>query len=415
MQQYSKKYYQLDTIISTYPKTFIGCRTKKDFVKKHKLEYKTDYKFFRFDNKIKKFIQSDGKSRKFDKIFIRIKSFHDKFDNSEYIIDNENDYLDVPDFIELEEHEKFKDEDNNNLNIEVRGKRNVFSCFFRVKDISNAFGIPNLRITLVNEHSGYEINVHYVYFYDVTKDDGVKIKKLYLTYLGVLRVLFVSKTKISQHFISWATHTLFTAQFGTTKSRIELAAEIIHSNVDEIKSVISKSSMPISCVYYFTLGTVKDLRESFNIPEKYHDDMILSKYGMTKNLNKRTQQHHRTYSKFKGVNLSLAYFSIIDPEYISEAENCLSITCNLSKNKLEKHKELVILEPEDIKEIKKLFNNINSIYCIRHSNLSALIKDEQHKFNMLELKMENQLLKKENEILKLKNEIELLKLKNGVN
>ena len=58
---------------------------------------------------------------------------------------NDYKYPPVPEILELNDNEKFKDEYDNILDIEVRGERNVNHCYFRVKDISKCFEMPNLQ------------------------------------------------------------------------------------------------------------------------------------------------------------------------------------------------------------------------------------------------------------------------------
>ena len=51
-------------------------------------------------------------------------------------------------------------------------------------------------------------------------------RELYLTYTGLLRVLFASHSKTASKFINWAAKTLFTAQMGTENQRNKLVADI---------------------------------------------------------------------------------------------------------------------------------------------------------------------------------------------
>ena len=50
----------------------------------------------------------------------------------------------TPDIIELDDDEKFRDDEGNVLEIETRGERTYDGIHFRVKDVSSGFGIENL-------------------------------------------------------------------------------------------------------------------------------------------------------------------------------------------------------------------------------------------------------------------------------
>lgn len=402
-------FYSVDNIIKEFPKTFVGCRTKKDFVKRHGFEHMIDFGYFRKDSN-GKWIMSNGSSRKFDKIFILVKSFDKKFKGS-HLLDN-SDIIEAPDILELEKNEMFRDDDGNIVEIEVRGVRKSNACYFKVKDVAKGFEIFNLQDTIIDSRTCYTEHDHYVYFYD---SGGSRNKQLYLTYTGLMRVLFASTTKIADSFLKWATDTLFTAHLGTKTDKVKLASKITGASVDEVNSVVSKSASPIACVYLFSLGTVKDLSESLNIPESFSDTMIVAKYGKTKNIVQRTKDHKSDYGKLKGSCIKLKCFGIIDPEYISEAEARLSNLFRIAKNKLkhDKYIELIIIDEKDVDDIRKEYSDITNHYCIKNANISSMIKDEQHLNEILQERLDYQkkLHDQEIELIKERHKNEILELK----
>ena len=64
-------------------------------------------------------------------------------------------------------------------------------------------------------------------------------KELFLTYEGLLRVLFVSRSGVAHKFTSWATEKLFTIQMGTQKQKRTLASNIL--GVDAAQNVLISS------------------------------------------------------------------------------------------------------------------------------------------------------------------------------
>ena len=113
--------------------------------------------------------------------------------------------------MELEDEEKFHDTDGNILEIETRGERDVDKIFFRVRDVMKRFDMPKLTDTLTRtriDFDGYEPGLHYKHFtrpvpdgVGKSKDTTKKpVKALFLTYTGLLRVLFVSRNKNAEKF-----------------------------------------------------------------------------------------------------------------------------------------------------------------------------------------------------------------------
>jgi len=58
-----------------------------------------------------------------------------------------------------------------------------------------------------------------------------------------------------------------------------------------------------------------------SIDSKYNDEDIVCKYGFTKDLARRTNEHIDTYGKIDNCELKLKYHSYIDPQYISKGES----------------------------------------------------------------------------------------------
>lgn len=119
----------------------------------------------------------------------------------------------APPILELEEHDKFRDAEGNILDIEVRGERHYKKCFFLVQDVSKAFQLPNLRVVVSNETTSYIDGIDFIHFIrpDVTNNDNRTNKKmLFLTYEGLIKTLYVSRSSFARLFREWATEKLFT-------------------------------------------------------------------------------------------------------------------------------------------------------------------------------------------------------------
>ena len=314
-------------------------------------------------------------------------------------------YEEAPNVLYLEEHEKFKDINGNILDIEVRGERDSKKCYFKVKDVEKGFNMSNLSTTLQHIEYGYQKEIHYKFFTNVNKDSQQKnqVKKyLYLTYKGMLRVLFCSRSGNAEQFQDWATEKLFTLQMGTKEQKQILVSDVLGVTVDAVREVFKKSASTIPCVYLFALGTVKDLRKTMNIDMIYDDNMVIYKYGMTKDLVSRTQQHQADYGKIKGVSIRLKYYSFIDPQYISEGESYIRSFFNTLNMKLEydSRSELVIIRNEHMDLVKKQYSNISFLYAGHVKDLIQKVKD-------LEKDLELKDIYHKNDILQLQKDIEI--------
>ncbi len=111
----------------------------------------------------------------------------------------------APNIIILEDQQKFKDENCNVIEIETRGELSVDKIYFRVKDVSLGFQMENLQNILIKSNANYSDEIDYKYFNSNKEDSSSKTsktnKELYLTYQGMLRVLFISRNGKTTSFI----------------------------------------------------------------------------------------------------------------------------------------------------------------------------------------------------------------------
>lgn len=394
-----KTYYYADDLKKFNPHIFKGCQVAKSFATKHDLA-DDKYTYARL-NENDKWIKSDGSSKKFDKLFLRKRWFDEK-----YLSTNtpEEEVKDAPDIIKLEDNEKFFNNDGEIVEIEVRGKREFDGCFFKLEDIINGFDIPNLHSTITDKRGNYKIKSHYVYLFISGNSENKKIKKLFLTYTGIMRVLFGSNKNTGDKFLKWASQTLFTAQMGTDDQKTVLTSKLLKVHPDVIKSVFDKSVSSLPCIYLFSIGTVKDLRKSLKIPAEYDKEEIVYKWGTTIDIKRRTREHKNDFGKIEGTNPELVLFGFIDPQYMHEAETKIKDLfkgMDLALN-LNKYDELAIIPKNKFKLIKQQYDITTKAYIGHIREITEKIKDKDH---------EIELLKKDNEIALMKKDLEIANLK----
>ena len=413
-----RNYYLYGDLVKKYPSLRKGCRTRADFIEKHKLAA-NHYTYARMA-KDGSWHVSKGDSCRVDRFFLRVKHVDAHMITEEV---EEKEVIMRPEVVSLDESDCFQDDDGNLMQIEVVGKRTVTEAYFKLKDVAREFQLPNLAKTVTRvKESSYVEGEHYHWFTytaDVTKkSDGSQNKRdLYLTYRGIIRVAFTTRKHVVESFVRWATETLFIAQMGTAKQKRQLASKLTGLDLAAIKEMNHATSGCISCVYLFSLGTVADLRDVMSIPDSYPGSSTVYKYGRTCDLVKRARDHSKTYGKMDGVSLSLVYHGYIDPERASEAET--AIAHNMAATGLsfsyDTHceglgalqpstqtlaGELIIASDRQMKHVREQYDMITEL----HRGRVKHIVDELEK-----QKKENELAKKETELAK--KEIEILQLK----
>ena len=410
-----EEYISSDVLFEKAPVYCKVSRTGRDLIKKKKI---TDYIFAKLINKV--WCVSDGKSYKYDKIFIK-KSFYDtipEVKQDKVIVDDNNIPL-APDIIYLDDSEKFKDENGVCVDIETRGVRKVDSIYFKVKDVSISFKMDNLLTTIISSSSIYKEFKHYKYFNCKilqllqNKTNKNMKKELYLTYEGILRVLFASHSLNVEPFIKWATETLFVVQMGTPEQKTKHVSDILGCSAKVVKEVFNTDRNTLPCVYFFTLGFVKDLRTSMKIDNKHLDDSVVAKYGFTKDLSRRTSEHMTKYNKIENVNLKCKYYSYIDPQYISKAETDIKDFMSIFNTKFnfDKEDELVIIPKELMKMVDRQYELIGKSYMGHISELITKIKDLNHQLEILNINHQIELSKSNHQLEMLKKDLEIMKLK----
>lgn len=332
----------------------------------------------------------------------------------------------LPPKVYLEDDQKFTDGEST-YDITMRGEREMDKCYFRVKDIGSVFELKSLSNTVIHKKNSYERNIDYKYFINTKMSNRHKSKNkkfLYFTYNGLIKCLYISKSPQAKKFREWANKILFTYQFGNKEEKQCEVSKLLGVHAKAIKETFKASAKSIPCIYLFTLGTVKDLRKSMSIDDKYSDDYIICKYGYTANLEKRTGQHIRNFKKIKNVNLHLKYYSYIDPVNISKAEcNIKDYFEDINVDFLYKnYKELVILNPKKLNDtIKTQYENIQNMYVGHNKEIILKMERLENKLILQEQMYKNKLLQKDliiqkersnaelvlkdNEILKLKLEL----------
>jgi hypothetical protein len=361
-----------------------GCKTKIQFIKKNDIQ---DWIYGRQKQDIWKI--SDGSSCRYDRVFVNINHFDDM------VVDIDDDEIVAEDMLPtiiLTKREQFKDNDGNVHKVHVMGERTVNGCYFSVADVSVAFNMKKLSSTITHVNCEYKYGEHYRSYlsYGGTPARGERKKegkiKQYLTYDGLLKVLYSSRNSATKGFTKWATETLFTAHMGTNKQKCELVKnmDIPHSY---LLKMLKNSVSLISCIYLFKITV---------------DDKTAYKYGFTKDLKQRSERHKKSFGE-----ISLVMYGCIDPDYISKAETGLRKRLNEmdAHIKYKDFKEIVSLDASQLNIIRDTFKVLTDKYAGTMDSINKQMDALRVEHDKELLRKDNDLLKKDKDLLRKDNDL----------
>lgn len=416
-----KMFFNIKDLFEYNPEFFYGCTVKKRLIIKKKNIPETEYVYANFIAKTKEWNLSNESCKKaqllitkewVDKYYFKniaaadvttsvttsVAKTPDQQDDDQEVIEN------APPILELTDEEKFHDIDGNIVNIETRGEKERNKILFDVKDVMTAFDMPNLDIILRNVGNNYILNIHYKrYYIRSSKIESVRLtikKRLYLTYKGLLRVLFASNNRQVDKFQEWAEEILFTIKLGIKEAKEVLGTEILNINIENYRAVFGKYPQGFPCIYLLSLGKVEQLRETFGISEKINNDLTVYKYGFTCDIKRRLGEHNSDYGRLKNVVVELELFNYVDLKYTAEAEADVRDIFETYETVLDVsgRKELIALNTKQYERIKKE-------YMRTAREFAGATKELQEE--VMALKQEIQNIKNEMKIKELEHKLAL--------
>jgi hypothetical protein len=288
------------------------------------------------------------------------------FDNTDEIIEKDIDIDDTLDCKQNDETYFFRDIHEDDIisynefdNIRFVTGNKCKKTYARVSDIENIFKI---NIYDYKEYIGKEQK-----YIDV---DNADKKELFLTYEGLLRVMFVSRSSKTQAFTKWMVEKLFTIQLGTTEQKQELASDMIGISAKSLRQVLSTSTTDVPCIYVFSLGKCKTLRKIMKISKDVPDNYTIIKYGYTDDLAELTKEYIEKYESISEIKLELMNYTYIDPKYLSNAEKDIKEFFENSEIPIEYEQfiDLVAIDPLHVKHTSLQFKYMVVEYagCVKN-------------------------------------------------
>ena len=188
---------------------------------------------------------------------------------------------------------------------------------------------------------------------------GVYQASTYLTYNGLLKIIFASRSGIAYRFQDWAATIIYAAHLGTTEERVDVAADIVGINAQVVKDVLTTCITSMPCVHLFNVGKVTELRKHYDELKQYRKGFLF-KWGRTNDLKRRTGEHIKTYGNLLSSTLQLKYFSPVDNIYEAAAENEIRQYFQERAVRFGNHKELVILDKSQIAGARRFYEDVYS-------------------------------------------------------
>lgn len=232
-------------------------------------------------------------------------------------------YDELPDFIYISGCKKLMDDNNEPINIQMCGRLTYSEVWFKASDIVRMLPIKcTFQIFDDSALNLKDPQDFKTFKTSVTRPDEGQYWRYdkYLSYAGLVRVLYGTQQPIANKMVKWV-NELFVSCHNTQEP--EVPAEILGISIKTLHEFSKTSVQPISCIYLLALGKVKNLREAFGINDMFRDDDVVYKYGMTKNLRRRVEQHDSILESISGVQVALKHHVHIDPLYLSAAESSI--------------------------------------------------------------------------------------------
>ncbi|KAJ3153294.1 hypothetical protein HDU89_000925 [Geranomyces variabilis] len=161
-------------------------------------------------------------------------------------------------------------------------------------------------------------------YLSVRQDD---VRTLYVSFAGVVRLLYRSNKTLARRFTDWATEKLFVLKAvvlkaGDDHSCAGLVSNILGVPVEIALSILQTCPLPCAQVYLLTLGSVEKLRKTRGIKNKNApDNHIVVKVGATgRGAAVRISEHVGGFGKIKNIEIWFVKATWTDPHLLSTCE-----------------------------------------------------------------------------------------------
>ena len=231
----------------------------------------------------------------------------------------------TPQLLELDNDQKFIDYQERICDIRVYGDKT--NKYISLVDIEREFEYKFLCKNILNGRIHLEPIKDIVTFNSIISDPTDRLNRtmyarLHVTEDGLMKLITHSNNPTMVKYNEWLKKAFFINLMGTTEERLELASELLKTNMSDALDVINKSNSELAVVYiiefinYLTPeGNIKPetpskLKKIVNILiRKYGPSVQVKKFGFTKKFKSRLNDYKEEFGEY----VSLHMFQIIDP------------------------------------------------------------------------------------------------------
>ena len=149
-------------------------------------------------------------------------------------------YKPLPPLLTLTEDQLFRDQYGDAHKVEVRGEQTKEGIRFKCEDVARVFEMESIdhHINRMLDNSEYEVfcsDGPTNWVGPSEQNMAVHQASTYLTYNGLLKIIFASRSGVAYRFQDWATDILYAAHLGTTEERLDVAAAVVDTDVESMR------------------------------------------------------------------------------------------------------------------------------------------------------------------------------------
>lgn len=297
----------------------------------------------------------------------------------------------------------FKDDQGSEYDVLMRGERTRKGIYFKVKDVERVFQMDRLDKTIQKEHTAYHAGSDYQWFI-VSAGDNVpnshnERRELYLTYNGLMRVIYRSNSGVATQFRNWIDDCVFAMSWGTKDQKSKVVARSLNVDADHLRAIMKKHPNTITCLYLIDVIINDSGKRVF-------------KYGFTNNLQRRFGEHMTTYGK----DIKLDTFIFIPELDLSKAEATFRKSISVFQyTAIEGRDELISLCEDSYVMVQTIFSTIASKYCGNFREQIAYhqsrIKDMETQIVINKYECSSAIANNNAELIAAKKDVEIYQLK----
>jgi predicted RNase H-like nuclease (RuvC/YqgF family) len=137
---------------------------------------------------------------------------------------------------------------------------------------------------------------------------------------------------------------------------------------------------------------------------------MLCKFGCTDDFPRRIAEHHRYFKREFGndCNIEILQFSIIEAQFIHNAETNIAQYFKTNLVKYKTSRELIVINKDDLPHIKQHYSMIQANYIGRFSELYAQLAEKEKEILALQYKLSELAEKHRNELQAERHKCEIM-------